>query len=111
MMRTVILALTLAAAVVSAADAPPRPSPAFSILQIGTKPIELAQYKGKVVALAIISTTCQHCQALTNTLNPIAKDYTPKGVQFVECAFNPTAERDVPVFVQRFQPMFPVCYS
>jgi len=72
----------------------------------------MSQLKGKIVALALINTGCPHCQALTTTaLNPLSKEYAAKGVQFVECAFNPTADKDVPGFVQQFQPAFPVGYS
>jgi thiol-disulfide isomerase/thioredoxin len=63
------------------------------------------------VALAFIHTTCPHCQALTGTLGPIAREYTPKGVQFVECAFNAGADQLVPAFIQQLQPAFPVGWS
>jgi hypothetical protein len=48
---------------------------------------------------------------LTGTLGPIARDYTSKGVQFLECAFNEGADQLVPQFIQQFQPAFPVGWS
>ena len=42
-----------------------RPSPPFTILRPGAAPIQLSQYRGKIVALAFIQTTCSHCQQLT----------------------------------------------
>ena len=112
-MRTAILALLLSASAVLVATAadPARPSPPFTIQRVGGPPMQLSQFHGKIVALAFISTTCPHCQALTGTLGPIAREYTPKGVQFLECAFNPNADQLVSQFIQQFQPPFPVGYS
>jgi peroxiredoxin len=85
-----------------------KPSPALSIQQLSGSPLQLAQYKGKVVALAFIDTQCPHCQNLTKLLNGITKQYTAKGVQFVACAFNDGAQQLLPQFIQQFQPNFPV---
>lgn len=93
-----------------AAD-PPRPSPPFQILRQGASPLTLAQYRGKVVVLALIHTTCSHCQQFTTTLNSLAPEYTAKGVQFLECAFNDDAVITMPEFLQRFHPPFPVGYT
>jgi thiol-disulfide isomerase/thioredoxin len=88
-----------------------RPSPPFTIQRTGAPPIQLSQYRGKVVALAFIHTSCSHCQQLTTELNLVARDYAPRGVQFLECAFNDDAVPALPEFLQRFAPPFPVGYS
>jgi peroxiredoxin len=85
-----------------------KPSPPLSIQQLSGSPLQLNQYKGKVVALAFIDTQCPHCQNLTRVLNGITKQYTAKGVQFVACAFNDAAQQLLPQFIQQFQPNFPV---
>ena len=85
-----------------------KPSPPLSIQQLNGSPLQLSQYKGKVVALAFIDTQCPHCQNLTKLLNGITKQYTAKGVQFVACAFNDGAQQLLPLFIQQFQPNFPV---
>jgi thiol-disulfide isomerase/thioredoxin len=92
------------------ADAP-RPSPPFTIQRVGAPPIQLSQYRGKIVSLAFIHTTCSHCQEFTTILNVLAKEYTPRGVQFLECAFNDDAAATLPEFLQRFKPVFPVGYN
>ncbi|MBZ5620743.1 MAG: TlpA family protein disulfide reductase [Acidobacteriia bacterium] len=111
-MRTTILVLlsTALAFVATAADTA-KPSPPFTIVRPGGPPIQLSQFRGKIVALAFIHTTCPHCQTLTGMLGPIARDYAPKGVQFLECAFNQGADQLVPQFIQQFQPSFPVGWS
>jgi len=104
------VSILLLAALANAADTA-RPSPPFTIQRVGAPPLQLSQYKGKVVALAFISTSCSHCQQLTTELNLVARDYAARGVQFLECAFNPDAITALPEFLQRFAPPFPVGYS
>ena len=93
-----------------AADAA-RPSPPITIERTAGPDLNLRQYRGKVVALAFIQTTCPHCQALTTELNLIARDYAARGVQVLECAFNPDATATMPEFLERFRPGFPVGFS
>lgn len=61
--------------------------------------------------LALIYTTCSHCQAFTGIMNKLSADYTPKGAQFLECAFNEDAPQLLGKFVQDFRPAFPVGYN
>jgi thiol-disulfide isomerase/thioredoxin len=87
----------------------PRPSPEFSVQMPGGKPLPLRTLKGKVVLLAFISTTCPHCQALTQELSAIQRDYAPRGVQVIESAFNDgVTEKAVQEFVLQYHPGFPV---
>jgi peroxiredoxin len=100
----------LAAALGSAAQVP-RPSPDFSIdLNSGQK-IQLNQYKGKVVALAFILTTCPHCQKTVGYLSALQNELGPSGFQVVASAVEDMASMNVPDFVKRFQPPFPVGFS
>jgi thiol-disulfide isomerase/thioredoxin len=111
-MRTAILALLfITTSWVALADDAPRPAPPFTIMRAGGPPIQISQFKGKVVALILMNPTCPHCQALTKAVGPIAAEYAPKGVQFLECAFNPNPEQAVAQFIQQFQPAFPVGWS
>src|SRR5215475_3698352 len=93
----------------SAADVP-RKCPDFTLHTAG-KDLPLSQFKGKVVALAFISTTCPHCQNYTQTLSAIQKEYAAKGVQILATAFNDGAQTLLPAFVQQFQPAFPVTWE
>ena len=87
-----------------------KPSPALTIQRVSGPALQLSQYKGKVVALALIDTNCPHCQNLTKVLNVISKDYAAKGVQVLGCAFNDNVKSLLPDFLQKFQPTFPVGY-
>jgi len=88
-----------------------QPRAAFSVLRVGADPLPVSSFPGKVVTLVFISTTCPHCQEFTTKLIPIANEYTPRGVQFLECAVNPEAVDSVAGFIQQFRPPFPVGYS
>jgi peroxiredoxin len=87
-----------------------KPTPALTIQRLSGPALQLNQYKGKVVALALIDTNCPHCQNLTKLLNVISKEYAAKGVQVVGCAFNDNVKDLLPEFLQKFQPTFPVGY-
>jgi thiol-disulfide isomerase/thioredoxin len=111
-MRTAILTLLCATSALAADTAtPPRPSPPLTIERLGAPAVELSQYRGKVVALAFIFTTCSHCQDLTKLLGPLSREYALRGVQVLECAFNDDAKQTMGEFVQQFQPPFPVGWT
>jgi hypothetical protein len=110
-LRNSLFPLLLAPLLLAAADQPARQSPPFAIQRPGAAPLTLSQFRGKIVALAFIQTTCPHCQELTRTLNAVSRDYTPRGVQFLECAFDAGAQRGLPLFTRLFQPTFPVGWA
>jgi cytochrome oxidase Cu insertion factor (SCO1/SenC/PrrC family) len=89
----------------------PRPSPPFTFQRKGAPAIDLKQYRGKVVALAFIHTTCPHCQQLTMSLSGFAKEFAGKDVQLLVCAFNDDAEATMPQFLSAYNPPFPVGWS
>ena len=111
-MRTAILvSLGALSALTAVAADPPRPSPPLAIERLGAPAVDLSQYRGKVVALAFIFTTCSHCQDLTKLLGPLSREYTLRGVQVLECAFNDDAKQGMAGFLQQLQPPFPVGWT
>jgi thiol-disulfide isomerase/thioredoxin len=104
-------AIGLAQAPPEPAKQAPRKAPPFSILRPDAAPLPLSQYRGKVVALTFISEVCSHCQALTLQLNPLAREFAPRGVQFLECAINDGAAEGLKEFTMKFQPAFPVGWA
>lgn len=86
----------------------PRKSPELTIHMAGGKDLRLSQFRGKVCVVALISTTCPHCQRLAGTLNAIQEEYKPRGVQIVAAAFNENAKDLVAGFVAEFNATFPV---
>ena len=111
-MRTAILTLLCATSALAADSVePPRPSPPLAIERLFAPAVHLSQYRGKVVALAFIFTTCSHCQDLTKLLAPLSREYALRGVQVLECAFNDDAKQTIAGFVRQFQPPFPVGWT
>jgi hypothetical protein len=98
-------------ALTALAAEPPRPSPPLAIERLNAPTLQLSQYRGKVVALALIFTTCSHCQDLTRLLVSLSREYALRGVQVVECAFNDDAKQTMAGFLQQFQPPFPVGWT
>ncbi|PWU09626.1 MAG: hypothetical protein C5B51_05925 [Terriglobia bacterium] len=72
-MRT-FLAAALCAAVLSAADSSRR-APGFSLPDAKTQQHDLADFRGKVVILDFMQTTCPHCSAFADILNEIQQRY------------------------------------
>lgn len=105
------LAILAALALAANAAEPPRPAPPLTIQRVGAPAIELSQYRGRIVVLGLIYTTCPHCQDFTVVMKILAHEYGPRGVAFLECAFNPDAAATMPEFLDRFKPNFPAGYA
>jgi len=111
-MRTITLLLTgLLTAWTAPAASVPRPSPELTMQRGGAPPLQLREFRGKIVALAFSYTTCEPCQALTRTLKVIQKDYAARNVQVVECAFEEDAYISYPMFLKAFEPNFATGYT
>lgn len=106
-----IVAASLMGFSVFAADpVVPRPAPELTFNIPGKGPVQLSQYKGKVVALAFMSTTCPHCQAKSKELTKLQEELGPRGLQVIGIATNPNADLLVENFVKDHKVGFPVGY-
>jgi peroxiredoxin len=88
-----------------------RPSPEFEIALPDGHKLALSQYRGKVVALEFLFTTCPHCQTSSRFFSRMQAQYGSKGLQCLGVAFNPMAVLLVPDFVKDHQVGFPVGFS
>lgn len=98
-------------AAVAAMPPLPRKAPEFTITDPSGKESLLSSYRGKVVVLAFVHTTCPHCQAFSMVLEKLQKELGPKGFQAIDVAWNPNAKELVPMFVKGLNLTFPVGYS
>jgi thiol-disulfide isomerase/thioredoxin len=94
-----------------ASTEPSRPSPEFPIRLTPSGEVSPTQFKGKVVVLACILTTCPHCQAAVGMLSGLQREYGLRGLQVLAVAFNPMAGMLVPDFIKQFHPNFPVGWA
>jgi cytochrome oxidase Cu insertion factor (SCO1/SenC/PrrC family) len=88
-----------------------RKSPEFAFNIPGEGPKLLSQYRGKVVALEFILTTCPHCQAASKVMNKLQQRYGAQGFQALDIAIDPNADLLVDNFVKDHQVAFPVGWA
>jgi peroxiredoxin len=100
----------LAALLAPAADIP-RAAPAMTFRKVEGGVIDLKQYRGKVVALEFLLTTCPHCQKGSQFLQKMQDEFGPKGFQAVGVAFNEMAHMLVPEYMKNFGIRFPVGFA
>src|SRR5579862_513714 len=109
MLRRVVFFLALT--VVAFAGLPPgRLLPDVPISQAGGKKLDLKQYRGKALVLAIISTTCQDCGEVVDLLKLIQTEQGPHGLQVVVVAGDPNAAAAIGPFAAAHKPNFPLGY-
>ncbi|MGH9667218.1 MAG: TlpA disulfide reductase family protein [Bryobacteraceae bacterium] len=86
----------------------PRRSPELAILKPGGGQLLLSRYRGKVVVVEFLLTTCSHCQEESELLDKLYKQYSPRGLQVLGIAYNTTDPAAVTAFVQKTHATFPV---
>ena len=89
----------------------PRKAPELTVVEPSGKQTLLSSYRGKVVLLAFVFTTCPHCQAECGVMNKLQAEFGPKGFQALAVAFNDNAGMLVNAFVENLKTTFPVGYA
>jgi thiol-disulfide isomerase/thioredoxin len=111
-MKTILAAISasvLMGASLFAADAASlRKAPDFTFNLPGKGAQQLSDYRGKVVALEFIFTTCPHCQAASKLMTKLQEELGSKGLQCIDVAVNPNADLLVENFAKDFKVGFPV---
>jgi thiol-disulfide isomerase/thioredoxin len=110
-MKRAVSAAVLCAMTLAAMPPLPRKSPEFTISEAPGKDLLLSSFRGKVVVIAFVHTTCIHCQAFSAVLTKLHKELGPKGFQPIDVAWNPGAQQLIPGFVKQIGIDFPVGYS
>lgn len=89
----------------------PRKAPDLTIQLPDGHKLQLDSYRGKVVVLNFIFTTCVHCQQMSGEMNQLYAQYGPAGFQPLAVAWNDDAKGLVPQFVKELKITYPVGYS
>jgi peroxiredoxin len=84
------------------------PLPDVPISMDGGKKLDLRQYRGKALVVAMISTTCRHCVEVVGILNRVQQENAAHGLQIVAVAGDERGITTVQPFVSRYRPAFPV---
>jgi peroxiredoxin len=113
-MKWISIACLLAGAVLglrASGDGVVRPSPEFAFNVPGQGTRLLSQYRGKVVGLEFILTTCPHCQAASHVMNAMQERYRTRGFQAIDVAVDANADLLVEHFAADYQVKFPVGWA
>lgn len=89
----------------------PRPSGEFVIHMLNGPDKLLTSYRGKFVVLAVMYTTCPHCQHTAGLLSKIQNEYASKGVQILGVTIDQGAKQGIPTFLKITGANFPIGYS
>jgi thiol-disulfide isomerase/thioredoxin len=89
----------------------PKPSPEFVINYPGGEKQLLSKFRGKVVLVEFLYTTCSHCQHTAGVVSAWQNDYGSRGFQALGIGFNEMAGMLVPDFIKDFKPTFPVGFA
>jgi len=85
-----------------------RPSPELAIRMADGKPLLLSSFRGQVVALVFIHTTCPICQEASRVFTKLSAEYGARGFQPLDVAFNSMANLNVQEFTTKFAVRYPV---
>lgn len=77
-MRTIPTVLLCTAALFAAGDNSGRRAPGFALPDAKMQVYDLADYRGKIVVLELMQTTCGHCAAFADVLERVQQKYGDK---------------------------------
>ncbi len=86
----------------------PRKAPELAVQMTDGQQLLLSQFRGKVVMIDFVHTTCPHCQNASSMVERLYKEYGPRGFQPLGVAFNDNASLLVPEFVKMLSLTYPV---
>jgi len=89
----------------------PRKSPEFTITDPAGKQTLISAYKGKVLVLPFMFTTCPHCQHEAQLLTKLQTEFASKGLVVLGTIFNDANGPMATQFVKEFGIGFPVGYA
>jgi len=104
------LALVLPAPVWAAGELSNRRAPGFSLPDMKLKQHDLADYRGKVVLLEIMLTSCPHCLQFARILEQVSQKYAGR-VQVLSIVNPPDTSATVAKFVQEQKVGYPLLFD
>src|SRR5581483_7318999 len=105
-MRTIITTVLFCATVLWAADGGRR-APGFSLPDPKGQEFDLADYRGKVVILEFMQTTCPHCSAFANVLSQVQQKYGDR-VAVLSVVNPPDDPKSIAAYIAQHRISYPV---
>jgi hypothetical protein len=103
-----LLTVLMAYAVILSAQTPVTQSQELTFTLPGRGPATLAQYKGHVIGIEFINSTCSHCQAAARVMTKMQQQFGARGFQALGVVINDPSDAAVEKFVKDYQVGFPV---
>jgi len=102
------LALLLLLALTAAAQ--PRKAPSFTLPDIKQNFYDLTDYRGKVVVIELMQTSCPHCGAFAKVLEQVKNQYGNR-VQVFSIVNPPETLPDIQKYIANQKITFPILYD
>ncbi len=80
--------VTMLVAVSAGAATIPRPAPELEFRMAGRQVAKLSQWRGKVIVMEILLTTCPHCARTSQVMDRLQGEYARRGVQALGVTLN-----------------------
>jgi peroxiredoxin len=87
----------------------PRPCAEFPIHTTDRKTIKISQYHGRVLMIALFSTTCEDCLNTLHFMDKLQTELGPRGFQALGLSIDDTPAPVVP-YAERYRFPFPVAH-
>lgn len=86
----------------------PRPAPELTVKDQAGQTIRLSSYRGKIVAVELMLTTCSHCQSTSRILSRLQNEFGPRGFQAIGLAFDDETGALSARFAKEFNATYPI---
>ncbi len=94
---------------------PPKPAPELTIILNSGEHLLLSRFRGKVVVLEFLLTTCPHCQTCSAIMQKLYGELGDRVFQLLGAAINPNSMTEarmlVPAYVNQLGLKFPVSWT
>lgn len=109
-MKKTILLLMLAALTLSAGSLAGRRAASFTLPESSGRYWDLLDFRGKVVLLDVMKTTCPHCQVLSKTLERVKQRYGQR-IQIISIVTPPDNPKSVAEYISKFKVTSPIVFD
>ena len=110
-MRTIPTVLLCTAALFAAGDNSGRRAPGFALPDAQMQVYDLADYRGKIVVLELMQTTCGHCATFADVLGRVQQKYGDKVAILAVVNSRADDQNTVAQYISGHQVTYPVLFD